>query len=57
MRLLALTDLPRPQRMPPKEDVVEKKKGLAVISFDWWTVIAGVVIAGLVLLVLPALPF
>jgi hypothetical protein len=43
--------------MPRKEDVVEKKKGLAVIPLDWWTVIAGAVLAGLVLLGLPALPF
>jgi hypothetical protein len=36
---------------------MERKKGLAVISLDWWAVITGVVVAGLVLLWLPALPF
>jgi hypothetical protein len=52
-----LTDSSLALRMLDKEDVMEKKKGLAVMSFDWWTVIAGVVLAGLVLLGLPALPF
>jgi hypothetical protein len=36
---------------------MEKKKARAVISLDWWAVIAGAVVAGLVLLWLPALPF
>ena len=43
--------------MRRKEDVMEKKKGLVVISLDWWAVIAGAVLAGLVLLGLPALRF
>ena len=36
---------------------MEKKKGLAAIGLDWWAVIVGGVVAGLVLLWLPALPF
>ena len=36
---------------------MDKKKGLAAVGFDWWTVIAGVVVAALVVLGLPALPF
>ena len=36
---------------------MEKKRGLAAITFDWWTVIVGAVLAGVVLLGLPALPF
>jgi hypothetical protein len=43
--------------MPPTEDHMDGKKGLATITLDWWAVIVGVALAGLVLLVLPALPF
>ena len=36
---------------------MKKKRGLAAITLDWWTVIVGAVLAGVVLLGLPALPF